>query len=126
VIVAFRLGLFYFAAVFATGFVLGTIRTLVLVPRLGEAGAVALELPMILAAAWFICGRLVRHRQLAAIEAVVMGAIAFALLMAAEAGLSRALGGRSLNEYLFLYAEPAHRLGLIGQMVFAVFPCLRR
>ena len=123
---AARLGLIYFAAVFAAGFVLGTVRTLVLIPRLGELGAVMVELPLILAVAWFVCGRLVRHRGLAATEAAAMGSIAFALLMVAEAGLSRWLGGRSLAEHLALYAEPAHLIGLMAQLAFAAFPMLRR
>ena len=123
---AIRLGLVYFLAVFAAGVVLGTLRTLVVIPRVGELGAVAIELPLILAVAWVVCGRLLRRRGLARHEAVAMGAIAFALLMLAEAGLSRLLGGRRLAEHLALYAEPAHLLGLMGQLAFAAFPVLHR
>jgi hypothetical protein len=119
---AIRLGAIYFAAVFVVGFALGTIRTLVLVPRLGEIGAVAAELPVILAAAWIICGRLVRDRGLTRSEAAGTGAVAFVLLMLAEAALSVGLSGRTVTEHLALYGEPAHLLGLAGQMAFATFP----
>ncbi|MFN3646788.1 MAG: hypothetical protein ACK4S2_09755 [Gemmobacter sp.] len=101
---ALRLGLVYFAAVFAVGFVLGTVRTLVLIPRIGELGAVLVELPVILTAAWAICGRLLRGRRLGAAQAVAMGAVAFGLLMLAEAGLSVGLSGRTLAGHLALYA----------------------
>lgn len=125
-IAALRLGLLYFAAVFALGFVLGTFRTLVLIPVLGEIGAVMVELPVILTAAWMICGRILRGRRLTLADAAVMGAAAFALLMLAEAGLSLWLGGRTPAEHLALYAETAHLIGLAGQLAFAAFPLLRR
>jgi hypothetical protein len=125
-IAAFRLGLIYFAAVFAVGFVLGTFRTLILIPMLGELGAVLVELPVILTAAWVICGRLLRGHRRTVAEAAWMGATAFVLLMLGEAGLSLWLAGRTLPEHLALYAEPAHLAGLAGQLAFAAFPLLRR
>lgn len=120
------LGGLYFGIVFAVGFALGTIRTLFLVPRIGETGAVAIELPILLIVAWIVCGRLLRGHRLTPGQAAVMGVVAFVLLMAAEAGLSIALAGRTLSEHLALYREPAHWLGLSGQVAFALFPVLRR
>lgn len=121
-----RLGLIYFVAVFAVGFGLGTLRTLVLTPVLGEVGAVLVELPVILTAAWVICGRLLRGRRLTAPKAATMGATAFMLLMLGEAALSLCLAGRTPADHLALYAEPAQLIGLAGQLVFAAFPLLRR
>ena len=45
-----RAGVVYFAVVFATGFALGTVRTLWLAPALGERRAELLETPFMLAA----------------------------------------------------------------------------
>ncbi len=123
---ALRLGLIYFAVIFAVGFGLGTIRTLMLIPVLGELGAVLVELPVILVIAWAVCGRLLRDRHLTTAEAATMGASAFMLLMLGEAGLSLWLAGRTMAEHLALYAEPAHVIGLAGQLAFAAFPLLRR
>ena len=123
---AIRLGLIYFAAVFAVGFVLGTIRTLFLTPSIGELGAVLVELPVILTAAWVICGRLLRGRRVTAAQAAAMGVAAFTLLMLGEAGLSVWLFGRTLPQHLALYAQPAKMIGLAGQIAFAAFPLLRR
>lgn len=122
---ALQLGLAYFAAVFALGFLLGTLRVLWLIPWIGELAAVALELRIILSCAWLIAGRLLRARRLAPAQAALMGASAFLLLMLAEAALSLLLANRSLHEHLALYAEWPHRLGLAGQLVFASFPFLR-
>jgi hypothetical protein len=122
---ALQLGLLYFAAIFALGFVLGSFRVLWLLPRVGEWAAVAMELPVILGAAWLISGRLVRDRRLSLTQAGIMGGSAFVWLMLAEAGLSLLLAGRSLSEHLALYAEWPHRLGLAGQLAFAALPLLR-
>ena len=118
-------GTVYFAAVFAAGFVLGVLRTLVLVPLLGEWGAVLVELPVILSIAWWVCKRILRRWPLWPPAAVAMGAIAFLLLMGAEAALSTLLAGRSLAEHLSLYAQLPHQLGLAGQLAFALFPWIQ-
>ena len=114
----------YFGAVFALGFVLGVLRTLVLLPLTGPLVAVAIELPLMLGASWWMAGRLRRRWPLAPGAALAMGAIAFALLMAAETAISLA-SGRSLGGHLALYAEAAHQLGLAGQLAFALFPWWR-
>jgi hypothetical protein len=123
---AVELGLIYFAVVFAAGVVIGTIRTLVLIPALGELVAVLVELPVILSIAWAACGRLLRDRRLTAAEAAAMVVAAFMLLMLGEAAVSRWLAGLTMAEHLALYAEPAHLVGLGGQLAFAAFPLLRR
>jgi hypothetical protein len=118
-------GTVYVAAVFAAGFALGVLRTLVLVPLLGELQAVLVELPLILTIAWLVCTRILRRWPLSPPAAAAMGAIAFMLLMLAEAGLSTLLAGRSLAEHLALYAQPPHQLGLAGQLAFALFPWMQ-
>lgn len=118
-------GTVYVTAVFAAGFVLGVLRTLVLVPLLGELGAVLVELPVILSIAWWVCERILRRWPLLPPAAAAMGAIAFLLLMLAEAGLSTLLAGRSLAEHLTLYAQLPHQVGLAGQLAFAALPWMQ-
>uniref|UniRef100_UPI001969E8F8 hypothetical protein n=1 Tax=Sandarakinorhabdus rubra TaxID=2672568 RepID=UPI001969E8F8 len=93
-----NLGLRYFAGVFAVGFALGTIRTLWLAPAIGELAAVAVELPVMLAASWWWCRRLLARRPLDTAGRAVMGGTAFLWLMAAELGLSLAFG-RTAGEH---------------------------
>mgnify|MGYP001287495984 CR=1 FL=1 len=120
------LGLGYFGAVFAAGFVLGVARTLALEPAFGPLWAVAMELPLMLAWAWWVCSRLLRrHPGLSTGAAVALGALAFGCLMVAEAALSLGLGGRSLAGHLALYREPSHALGLAGQLLFAAWPLVQ-
>lgn len=90
-------GAAYFGALFALGFVLGTIRVLAVAPRLGELGAVALELPIMLLASWFACAWAVRRWSVPAATGarVLMGAWAFALLLGAETALGTIGFGRS-------------------------------
>ncbi len=122
---ALKAGVIYFAAVFALGFALGVLRVVVLLPRLGGILAVLVELPLILAASWWICARILRRMPMSPAEAATMGAVAFALLMSAEVAVSTLLAGRSLAAHLALYAEVPHLLGLAGQLAFAAFPWLQ-
>jgi hypothetical protein len=117
----------YFAAVFAAGFALGTVRVLAVEPALGETGAVAVELPVMLAASWLACGwSLARFDVPRRLQArAVMGGLAFALLMLAELGMSMLGFGRTLTEHLTRYRDLPAALGLAGQLVFASFPMLR-
>ncbi|TIQ73239.1 MAG: hypothetical protein E5X64_39685, partial [Mesorhizobium sp.] len=55
---ALTAGAVYFAAIFAVGFGLGVVRTMLLEPALGPVLAVGVELPVILATAWAICRRI--------------------------------------------------------------------
>ena len=118
---ALRAGALYFAVIFALGFLLGTVRTLALAPRIGEMGAVLAELPVILAASWFAAGRLARQLGPALRPRIAMGGFAFALLMAAETGLAAVLGEAPFAGL----ATPAGALGFAGQLFFAAFPALR-
>lgn len=116
----------YWTMIFALGFVLGTLRVLWIAPAIGLVPATALELPVMLGASWVASGWLVRRFALAAeAEALAMGALAFALLMAAECALAVWLSGATAGEWLVGLAEPHAALGLAGQLVFALLPWWR-
>lgn len=120
-------GVVYFALVFGVGFVLGTLRVLFIVPRLGEFMAVIIELPIILTAAWIICdrisARLVVPRRWQ--TRLAMGAVAFVLLMLAELALSIALFGDTVAKHFAAYAAAPEAVGLAGQALFAAFPLIQ-
>jgi hypothetical protein len=124
---ALRAVVAYFAIVFAAGFALGTLRVLTLAPHLGETGAVLIELPVMLAVSWLACGAVLarwrvppgwRHR-------LATGGVAFALLMAAELGVSVLAFSRSVAEHLATYRTWGAALGLAAQVAFAAMPLVR-
>ena len=121
-------GVTYFAVVFATGFVLGTLRVLVLVPNLGEFASVVLELPVILFVSWVTCRRIVlaTHLEPAIGPRLIMGGTAFGLLMVAEIGVATLGFGRTIGEHFSHYATVPAQLGLAGQVIFASFPVIQR
>lgn len=122
-----RAGGLYFAIVFAAGFVLGALRVLVLAPRLGELLAVLAELPVMLAIAWLVCGWLIERLRVPPRlgPRLVMGSVAFSLLIAAEVGLSMLLFGRSLPEFWASLTTLEGGTGLAGQLLFGSMPVFR-
>lgn len=119
-------GAAYFGIVFTCAFAVGTVRVLVVAPRVGEVAAVLLEAPIIIALSWFVCGWSVRRFTVPADAAdrVSMGLVAFGLLMAAEAGLAALVFGQSLAAHFAAYARFSGALGLSAQLVFAAMPLI--
>jgi hypothetical protein len=121
-----RAAIVYWAMVFALGFVLGTIRVTWLIPLVGLLAATIMELPIILAASWFAAGWLVRRFRITSVgEALIVGALALAILMAAECALAGVLLGQTPAQWLAGLRQPHALLGLAGQVVFALMPWWR-
>lgn len=115
----------YWAMVFALGFVLGTLRVLWLAPALGLVAATLIELPVMLAASWWAARWLLRRFAIRTEgAALVMGALAFVLLMAAELVLGVTAFGQTPGQWLAGLIEPQGALGLAGQVIFALMPWL--
>lgn len=121
-----RAGLVYFALIFLLGFVLGALRTLFV--QKGPVNArligVIIELPVMLGASWFLCAQLVRRFRVGAAPhaRLLMGGVAFALLLLAEYGVGAVLLGRTPMQHLMQYREASYALGLAGQIGFALIP----
>jgi hypothetical protein len=118
-----RAALAYFAIVFAAGAVLGTVRELLVLPRFGPLGAVALEAPGMLLAVWLAARWAVRRFAVVRTgDRLRMGGLAFAVLMLAEFAGSLALRGMSPGQWLAHFAEPAGFLSLSLFVAFAAMP----
>lgn len=124
---ALKAAVIYFAVVFAVGFVLGAIRVMIVAPQLGEAIATLIELPLMLIASWFVCTWTVRRFAVSPAlgPRLVMGLLAFGLLIAAEMILGTVGFGRTLSEQIQAYCTFGPLLGLMAQIVFAVFPMIQ-
>ena len=121
-----KAGALYFAFVFGAGFVLGTIRTLWIVPRLGTRMAELMETPImlvitILAARWTV-RRLAVPSTLPA--RLCMGCVALGLLLVAEFTLVLWLRGMSIREYFASRDPVAGTVYYVMLAVFAVMPLL--
>jgi hypothetical protein len=121
-------GIAYFIIVFAAGFVLGTVRTLLVVPLIGALGAVLLEIPFMLAIAWAACRWLIARFAVVAAwpERLLMGVLAFALLLAGELMLFVFAFGGSPRDFVSAYATPPGAVGVAAQVVFAAMPLFIR
>ena len=124
---AVKAGALYAIIVFLIGFIFGTIRVLLLIPRLGETTAVILEAPVMLAASWFVCRWSVDRLDVRPMVPArsLMGLVAFLVLMSAEFGLGASLFGRSLVNQLSAYRSLPGAIGLAAQVIFAVFPVIQ-
>ena len=111
---------------FAAGFALGVIRTLWLVPEVGERNAELLELPLMVIIYTAVAFYLVRRWQarLTVKRAVVAGASAVLILLAFEFSVVLYLRGLTLAEYFESrnwLSGSAYLLSLLG---FAAMPAV--
>ncbi len=120
--VVLRAALEYFGIVFALAFLLGVLRTLVLATLWARSSPCWWKLPVVLAIAWSPrAARCAAGRWHAggAHALLAMGALAFVLLMLAEAALTLAFGG-TLAGWWESFATPAGATGLAGQAAYAL------
>ena len=110
----------YFALVFGTGFVLGPIRILFLVPRFGVRVAELMEAPIMFMAILLAAKWLVRKFQLTA-YALLVGFVALGLMIAFEFTLVLWLRGLTLTEY-FRERDPV--AGIVYYMMLLVFAAM--
>jgi len=111
----------YFALVFGTGFVLGPIRILFIVPRFGVRLAELMEFPVMLVVIVLTSRWLVRKFQLA-VHAWLVGFLALALMIAFEFTLVLWLRGLSLSEYFRERDPVAGAVYYLMLLVFAAMP----
>lgn len=123
----FLAGAAYFAVLFGAGAALGLVRVLFVSPHLGALGGVLVELPIMMALAWVVCGWLTDYLQVGPRLGwrVAMGGTAFVLLIAAEVGLALVLGGRLTDVSLSSADEWAPAVGFAAQAAACAFPLIR-
>lgn len=122
-----RAGAAYFLVVFIVAFAVGAFRVTIVAPRVGAFMAVGLEVPLILAVSWFASRWVCTRFDVAGHTAprLLMGAVAFALLMAAELALAVFAFGRPVDVYLASFTAPEGLIGLLGQVAFAFIPAMQ-
>jgi len=123
---AARAGVLYFVLAFMAGFLLGTFRELAVSPRFRPLTAVFIEVPIMLAfSIW--AARFVVQRLLVPVRAgarLLMGSLAFLLLIMAETGVGVLLMDQTFVGHFAGYARPQQGIGLLAQIAFALFPLM--
>ena len=123
---AFKAGLCYFALTFGAGFLLGPLRIFLMVPRLGARAAELAELPVMIIVTWLAARWTIRRFRvpLSTGSRLVMGAVAFALLLAAEFALVLPLRGLTLEQY-FATRDPVSSVAYYASLVLlALMPLI--
>jgi hypothetical protein len=121
-----KAGVLYFALVFGAGFVLGTVRTLWVVPRVGMRESELMETPVMLAvtivaARWIVFRLAVPSVPSARLG---MGFVALVLMLVAEFGFVLWIRGLSIREYLATRDPVSEAVHYVMLAVFAVMPVL--
>lgn len=116
----------YFALVFGTGFVLGTIRVLWLVPQYGERMAELWEMPLMLAVMIVSARWIVRTFQtLSSLSNWIgVGGLALGLLLAVEFTMVLWLRGLTFTKYLASRDPVSGAIYYLMLLVFALMPLL--
>jgi hypothetical protein len=122
-----RLGLAYFAIVFAVGLALGFVRVLWLVPRLGERAAELLEAPVMVAVS-YLAARTVfarpGRRPVGPYAAARAGLLALGLLVVVELTVVLTLRGLTWDEYVSGRDPVPGAVYLASLVLFALMPVL--
>jgi hypothetical protein len=117
----------YACIVFMFAFAIGALRVLVIAPRVGALVAVILEGPVVLAFSWMVsrwcCRRFRPGRDDR--SRLLMGLVAFALLMLTEFGTSILAFGESVDRYMARNASAPGLVGFAMQVGFAVIPWIQ-
>ncbi|HMZ82610.1 MAG TPA: hypothetical protein PLL06_23140 [Acidobacteriota bacterium] len=123
-----KTGLLYFLLVFGVGFILGPIRILWLVPRLGERYAELIEMPLMLAAIILVARWMIRRFQIPTDTGVRlgMGFLAVVLLISVEFTMVLKLRALTLEQYFQSRDPISGTVYYLMLVVFALMPWILR
>lgn len=122
----FKAAALYFGLVFGIGFILGPIRILWLVPRVGTRSAELMEAPVMLVVTILAAGWVVRRLALPDFPSARfgMGFIALGMLLSAEFVLVPIVRGTSIRNYLATRDPVSGAVYYATLLIFAVMPRL--
>ena len=117
-------GTVYVLILFSVGFVMGTIRVLVVAPRTGALAATLVELPVMLVAGWYFCRWAIRRWQVPPLMRTrwIMALWFLALLLIFETFLGATLFGRTAAEQWVALTSLEGLLGMTAQVGTALLP----
>jgi hypothetical protein len=119
-----KAGILSFALVFGAGFVLGAVRTLLVVPRVGTRMAELMEMPIMLVVTIVVSRRVVLRLLVPFVPfaRLGMGGIALGLLLVAEFGFVLWVRGLSIRQYFASRDRVSGAVYYVMLVLFAVMP----
>ena len=117
-----KASVFYFLMVFGTGFCLGPIRILWLVPMVGTRVAELMEMPFMIIAIFFSARFINRRLPPEAAKQLAVGFGALAITLAAEASLAVSLRGMSIKQAFFDRDPVSGSAYYLTLLLFALMP----
>lgn len=123
-----RCAAIYFGIVFGVGFLLGSVRVPILVPRIGVRAAELAEMPLMFIAIFLAAGWIVRRfgSGIHSTGWLMVGIMALGLMIGAELLLVTVLSGRGIAEYIANRDPVSGAVYLAMLAVFAAMPRIRR
>jgi hypothetical protein len=121
-----KAGVIYSLLVFGAGFILGTIRTLLVIPRLDTRTAELIEIPIMIVVIIIAARWIVRRFAVPPTPSyrLGMGLIALGLLLIAEFSLVLGLRGISISVYFATIDPVSGTAYYVSLLLFAVMPLL--
>jgi hypothetical protein len=118
----------YFLILFSLGFALGTVRVMVVAPRVGVLVATVMEVPVMLVAAYLICPWVILRWRVARRTAIRWAMVLWflVLLFLFESVLGLVLFGRTMAEQWESLKGTAGLIGLFAQIIVAFLPVFLR
>jgi hypothetical protein len=120
-----KAGALYFAIVFGVGFVLGTIRVLWVVPRIGERTAEVFEMPIMFVVVFVAARWVARHIvDPTLLRLLAVGAVALGLAIVAEMAVIIFARQITVQEYL-ARRDPLSGVAFVAMLgLFAIMPVI--
>ncbi|MFN3464583.1 MAG: hypothetical protein ACK4X1_10975 [Terricaulis sp.] len=117
----------YFALVFAAGLLLGPVRVIWIEPWLGNAIAVLLETPFLIAAMWFASRAAPKWAGVSGgwPSFLAIGVVALIMQQIADLAVGFGLRGMTLRDQLAHFATPAGMIYAATLIIFALMPLVR-
>jgi hypothetical protein len=117
----------YFTLVFVAGLVLGPVRVIWLEPWLGNAIAVLIEAPFLIAAMWFAARAAPRWVRASGgwPSFLGIGLAALVLQQVADLAVGFGLRGMTLRDQLTHFATPAGMIYAATLVIFTLMPLIR-
>lgn len=123
-----KAGVIYFVVVFTLGFVLGTIRTLWVVPALGARNAELAEAPVMVLMSFLVARWIVSRwlHSLTSVGRLAAGLIALTLMVTTEFTVVLWIRGLTIREYWATRDPVSGTVYVISLVLFALMPLFIR